>query len=436
MMKRSAVKSLLLISLLAGFSAVQAQQSVSVLPEPSGKTDWAGAEKIFSEKDGKYVFTLTPLTPAQLDAVRRLPDMNRFKSFSAKKVESEYRYTLDSAAEQAEKETEKMLAHETDLKSSASGQAGTSMFYTVINPGGITFVFRNSSDQPGRYEIMLTPQETGRFGTQGIHLTLTQDAVLELKGWQYISSDRTQANMNGSRIHMRNIYPLASGKTDDGGILTRITIPWENIFRLTGDVPMRSERSALWNLSVFRWSENGSATLSGLPYENTGTCLVFPPFKPKQESGVKSGILNRAVSGFYGINTKLGTHYANHYLKYLLQQKNALPFYKERFYVKWRYGYPMTFAEYYLTGHPRRIAKEIPGDPEKTAEENSRIMEWEEGMVLRGNFIRTQAENQAIADELLRLEYERFAYPVLGFEELQQEAIGGRVFSDKFLEEE
>ena len=63
-------------------------------------------------------------------------------------------------------------------------------------------------------------------------------------------------------------------------------------------------------------------------------------------------------------------------------------------------------------------------------------MEWEEEMQLRGNVLRTYGSSPALADELLRLETERFGFPLLGYEELQMEAMKDRVFTEKFLQEE
>ncbi len=436
-MKRSVMKKVLLAAVLAaGGLTAQAQNTVTVMTEPSGKTDPASAEKIFSAKNEKYVFPLTPLNKSQLDAVRKLPDVNRFAGFTGKKVEAEYRYTLESAAEQADREKEKMLEMGSEQKADASTEAGNAVFYAAVNTAGISFVFLNSNDQPGRYEVMMNPLENGRFGHQGIHFFLNQDGTAELAGWKYISANRSQVNMNGNTPWMHPGIQTANSRTEKGGIITRITIPWGIVYRLTGEVPLRSERAAQWRLSVFRWAADGSASLSGIPHENVNTFLSFPAFTQKQENSVKSNMLDGSVIHFYAVDQKKGAHYARHYLGYLQQQKNALPIYKERFHVKWRYGYPMTFAEYYLTGLPRQIAKESLGDAEKTAEENFRIMEWEEQMELRGNFLRKQAANQAILDELIRLEYERFAYPVLGFEELQLEAIRDRTFSDKFMDEE
>ncbi len=429
-------KFFLAAALAAGGLTALAQDAVTVMAEPSGKTDPASAEKIFAAKSEAHVFPLTPLSKAQLDAVKKLPDANRFAGFTGKKEENEYRYTLESAAEQADREKEKIQAVGDEQEAVASAEAGNAMFYAVVNTGGISFVFLNSNDQPGRYEVMLTPAEAGRFGHQGLHFFLNQDGTYELAGWKYIAANRSRVNMDGKTPWMQPGCQSATSRTEKGGVITRITIPWGIVYRLTGEVPLRSERAAQWHISVFRWAETGSASLRGIPHENVNTFLSFPAFSQKQENGVKSGLLNQSVTSFYAVDRKTGTHYARHYLGYLQIQKNALPIYKERFQVKWRFGYPMTFAEYYLTGLPRQIAKESLGDAEKTAEENFRIMEWEEQMELRGNFLRKQAENQAILDELIRLEYERFAYPVLGFEELQQEAIRDRTFSDKFLEEE
>ncbi len=435
-MKRSLIKYLLLAAAVLPFAGA-AQEMITVAAEPSGKVDPASAEKIFAEKNGAHVFSLKPLTDEQIRQVTVLPDANRLAMFTSKKVEDEYRYTLDSAAEQAEKETEKVQAHHADQRmvDTAKG-AGEISFYAAVNTSGISFVFLNSNDQPGRYEVIMNPLEPGRFGTQGIHFFLNQDGTAEMTGWQYISANRSQVNMTGNTPWMHPGLQTTSTRTEAGGYLTRITIPWNIVYRVTGDVPFRSERAARWQLGVFRWAESGSASLAGIPHENRNTYLVFPAFSRKQENGVKSGMLDHSVGSFYSVNQKKGAHYTGEYFGYLRQQKNSLPFYEERFYVKWRYGFPMSFAEYYMTGMPRQIEKESLGDAEKTAEENFRMLEWEEQMELRGNFLRKQAENLAISDELIRLEYERFAYPVLGYEELQLEALRDRTFTEKFLEEE
>lgn len=432
------------VAALALLPAVQAEESagaIIVKTAPENAVGFDGAEKLFAEKTPDVVFQLQHLTPEQLTRVAQLPDTDRLSTFSEKKQKEEYHYTLDSAADQALKEEEDAGKEDTGDAAAAAAadtkdQPGTTSFFTAVTRKGITFAFCSTTLQPARYEVILSPIEEGRFGGAGLHFWMDQNAVsAKLTGWRCIKPLRYTLSIEGNPIHPQITFRPETARTGEGYIMTKCTVPWGDIYQVLGEVPLKAGRSVQWKLSVFRWAKTGSATLRGIPHEGADTYMMFPVFTPKVAADIKGSVTGEAVSYFYFIDRKHG-NLTRTYFDYMMNQTKSLPFWKERFKVIYRLGFPLSFSEFYLSKFPRKVPKEIIGDSEKTADQNFRLMEWEEEMQLRGNVLRTYGSSPALADELLRLETERFGFPLLGYEELQMEAMKDRVFTEKFLQEE
>lgn len=426
-MKISYKKIAVLAALLTVTAGISAQDQAPIMIRAKGTTvDFNQAEKLFKENDPNLIYPLTKLTKEQLSKVPSLTDSNRFQGAQKAEAKEEYRYTLDSAAEQAQKELAKLNEAEKGVAKKTENKLapGDAAFYVSASGGGITFVFRNSTRADATYEIILEPLASGRFGNQGIHLRFQQNNShrnVQFLGWRY----------NPSEIRLRPDSQLMVG----GAMISRVTISWADFYRLIGESPYCAGRSTQWKVGVYRWCNENSSSLRGLPYESANTYLILPMYRQKNVEDYKSGMFHRAITSFYYVDQKKGNA-TRTYLGYVVGQRNALAFYKERFRVIHRIGYPLTFSEYYFAILPRIVPKEIPGDEAKTKELNFRHLEWQEDMELLGNYLKARANDSMFQDAMLRYEYEKFADPQIEFEKLRMEAMRDRFFTEKFLEEE
>ncbi len=428
MMKNS--KLLTLLAIAAGFCAIfraEASDSgmITIDALKNGASDYAAAEKIFATNDPNVVFHLVPLSEKEIGRAKGLPDWNRFSFALKQQAQEEYHYTLESAAEQAEKEKQKLEQVNTKVQKKEDKPdniTGKISFYVTSSRGGITFVFRQTGGRSiGTYEIILDPLEANRFGNQGIHLTFQRNSWYgSFLGWKYQESAS---------------FRPESSLREDGSIITKVTITWDSIYRITGAMLMNVGRTAQWKVGVFRWAKDVSLTLKGIPFAANGTYLMIPPFRQNEVAETKAGMLTGAVTGFYAEDPKKGNPTKSRF-GYMKGQRDSLPFWKERFHVIYRLGYPLSFSEYCLAYFPRRVAKVYVGDDEKTKENNLRSVEWQEYMAELGNYLKAHAKDYGMVDAFFLYYYEKFAFIDPNFDALQLEAIRDRTFSDKFLNEE
>ena len=163
-MKKYMFKSLILVGALALGAAAFAENAPVIVRTTINKNlyDLQTAEKRFKEGDPSIV-KLIPMTEEQLQITTRVPDANRLTWRAVKAQKVDYQYTLESAADQAEKEAEKEkeggdaaeVKEETPDTAGDSGKAGDVSFYVLSSANGLSFVFRSTSLENGKYEIIL-----------------------------------------------------------------------------------------------------------------------------------------------------------------------------------------------------------------------------------------------------------------------------------------
>ena len=426
-MKIFCKKLILFTAVLSMTAAVAAQDNAPIMIRAkSTSTDFGKAKEFFEKNEPGLVYPLVKLTPEQLSKVPSLTDINRFSKARKTEKQEEYHYTLDSAAEQAQKELAKLNEAQTVAKKekATAVQPGNASFYVSAHGGGITFMFYNTTRANATIEIILEPLSSGRFGNQGVHLRYRQNdsrSDVRILGWRY----------NTGGVRLRPDVQLMVG----GAMISRLTISWGDFYNLIGESPYNAGRSTQWKLGVYRWADENSSTLRGLPYENADTYLILPMFTQKNVADYKRNMIHAAITKFYYVDQKKGNA-TRSYLDYVAGQRRALAFYKERFRVIHRIGYPLSFSEYYLAVLPRIVPKEIPDDETKTKELNFRYLEWQEDMELLGNFLKARSGDSMFQNAMMRYDYEKFSDPEGEFEKLRMEAVRDRFFTEKFLEEE
>lgn len=405
-------------------------ETLTVNAVKNAKTDWDSAQKIFTENSPAVVFQLRDLSKKEVSRAFALPDTDRSQFGVVKSaVQDEYHYTLDSAAEQAAKEQEKDKEGDTEEKAAPNVQTfGNSAFYVAASGGSLTFMFKNSTKSNGVYEIILEPMDQANFGRQGLHLLYHQGSgTIQSLNW-----------VPRERGNPRILYRSESCPTDDSGRITAIGVSWQAFYTLTGDIPVR-QKSSVWKLGVYRWLNGEGQSLGGIPHESANTYLVLPPISAKDIDSIKRSALELAINGFFYVDQKKGNYTAGR-LSYIISQRRQLAFWKERFGVIYRLGFPLTFSEYYMPGMKRIVPKDeigLEADAAKKEDEPGwRIREFQENMELLGNFIKGNDGNSMLIDAMIRRDLGKFAYPETDLDMLRKEAISDRIFGPLFLEEE
>ncbi len=436
-MKKNMFKSLIIAGTFALCTAAFADNCPIIVNTTSNKSyyDLSAAEKRFKAGDPSIV-KLVPMTAEQLQITSTVSDANRLTLEAVKAKKDDYKYTLESAADQAIKEAEKdkkgaESKEEEDLPDTAgdSGKAGNVSFYVLSNANGLSFVFRSTSLENGKYEIILKPTTPGRFSGGEIHFMFEQ------------SSHIWSTTILGPSCLPLNSNPVACGfrpehrRTADGAMLTHITLTWDTVYRILGELPMVGGHPSVWEFSVFRWAKSGCSTLQGTPRDpDAQTYLFVPALSESVIDSLKASFAQNGVNQFFHDDPKKGNPTKN-YFNGVSGHTKDLQLWCDRLGIEPKIAYPLSLAEYYLGVMPRRIPKPDLSDPEKTKEQNFRITEYMEEMTYYGKDLKDRAGYTSLIDELTRLEVERYINPSAGYNELQWEAIQKRVFSDLFLED-
>ncbi len=413
------------------FFTAAAEEAIVIKPV-QGADAGKSADALF-QSGNPAVMQLTKLTPREITAVKRLPDADRMELAKAQSAEDEYHYTLDSAAEQAQKEEEKAkLGGQRSGASDTDGSAldfGDCRFFTLVNTSGITICFEQSNKQPSRYELILTPSESGRYGTQGVHLMFdSSNTGAKSLAWQ-------NRETNLGRV-------VTNTPTVDGRQITRLFLSWNDFFNLTGDIILPVDRSMLWSIGIYRWADGEGSSVRGIPHDaNANVYLMIPSFTEKQVLNVKSGIINGAVNGYYAVDHKTNISAVNAYCNMVIGDYTSLPFWKERFGVIQRLGYPWNFSELYLAMQGRDFPDELPSGTDKenkvAGEYDGRLNEYREDINEYANTVRDWAKYAIFCDSVLTREYDIYGnWANYSMPLLRLIAIMNRTHSEKFLQEE
>ena len=438
-MKKYMLKSLILAGVFSLGATVFADNNAPLIVRTTVNKslyDLSAAEKRFKEGDPSIV-KLVPMTEAELQITSTVADANRLTWKAMKARKDDYQYTLDSAAEQAEKEEEKEkeggdaaeVQEETPDTAGDSGKAGDVSFYVLSSANGLNFVFRSTSLENGKYEIILKPTTPGRFSGGEVHFMFEQ------------SSHIWSTSILGSSCIPLNSNPVACGfrpehrRTADGAMLTRISLSWETVYKILGELPMVGGHPSVWEFSVFRWAKSGCSTLRSTPRDpDAQTYLFVPALSDGAIDGLKAEYARDSVDRFFHDDPKKGNPTKN-YFNGVKGYTGDLHLWKERLGIEPKLAYPLSSAEYYLGIMPRRVPKPDLADPEKTKEMDFRITEYMEDMTYFGKDIKDRSGYTSLIDEMTRLDVERYADPSIGYWELQWEAIQKRTFSKLFLED-
>ena len=437
-MKKNMFKSLILTGVFAMSAVLLAEDAPIIVRTTVNKNlyDLSTAEKRFKEGDPTIV-KLVPMTEEQLQITSTVSDANRLTWKAVKAQKDDYQYTLDSAADQAEKEEEKEKEggdaaekqEETPDTAGDAGNAGDVSFYVLSSASGLNFVFRSTSLENGKYEIILKPTTAGRFPGSEVHFMFEQ------------SSHIWSTTLLGPSCMPLNSNPVANGfrpehrRTADGAMLTRISLSWETVYKILGELPMVGGHPSVWEFSVFRWAKSGCSTLRSTPRDpDAQTYLFVPALSDGAIDGLKAEYARDGVDKFFYDDPKKGNPTKN-YFGGVRGYTGDLHLWRERVGIEPKIAYPLSLAEYYLGVMPRRVPKPDLSDPEKTKEMNFRITEYMEEMTYYGKDIKDRAGSTALIDEMTRLDVGRYIDPAIGYWELQWEAIQRRVFSNLFLED-
>lgn len=440
-MKKNMLKSLILAGVCTLGAVAVAENAPIIVRTTINKNlyDLGAAEKRFKDGDPTIV-KLLPMTEEQLQITTTVSDANRLTWRVEKIKQDDYQYTLDTAADQAEKEEEKLQSGESEEEAKEQeeaaaepiidkGNAGDVSFYVLSSSNGLQFVFRSTSLENAKYEIILKPTTPGRFSGNEVHFMFDQSSHI----W---STTRL-----GSSCMPLSSNPVACGfrpehrKTADGAMITRITLLWDTVYRILGELPMVGGHPSVWEFSVFRWAKSGSSTLRSTPRDpDAQTYLFVPAISEAAIDELKADFARGAVDGFFRDDPKKGNPTKN-YFGGVRGFTGDLHLWRDRVNLEPRIAYPFSSAEYHLGVMPRRVAKPDLNDPEKTAEQNFRIVEYMEEMTYYGKDLKDRAGFTALIDELTRLEAVNYVFPAIGYWSLQWEAMQNRTFSDQFLED-
>lgn len=393
------------------------------------------ADKIFNTAAPDTVFRLKKLSPAQYAEALRLPDVDRKRLAEKKRLRpEEYHYTLESAAAQSSKETEKAHkdasggtegAAETDGKEASPGDS--SFFATVSPAGRIEFIFRHSNRENGVYEVLLEPLRDGRSGRQILHF-LADPATGRMT---LLSRHSNAPSRTGIRVHSR--------LTDRQERITTVAIPDGAILDLFGEVPFSGGLPSLWRIAVFRWAEGSGASLAGMPGAAPDSCLVIPSFTPKAVREWKIRALDSALKSFFTVQREAKASRMDQYLNGLIGNCKAFGFWKKMYRIPVRLGSAGWFSDMYLARLPRSSPEELSADLETTSGKEDgpgqRIREYQKDITELGVKIRKSFENPLLLDSAMRCFWERFRDWEYERDRLRLEAIRDRTFSKKFLED-
>lgn len=377
--------------------------------------DLGAAEKRFNDGD-PTIMKLVPLTEEQLQQTANLSDTNRLFWRSRKATRPTYQYGLDLPSEQ----------HAAAEAGSATEPAGEVSFYVLSNVNTLSFVFRSTSKENAKYEIILKPTQPGRFAGNEVHFMFEQSSHI----WSTTILSPSCLPLNSN--------PVACGfrpehrRTKDGAVLTHISLSWDTVYKILGELPMVGNQPSLWEFSVFRWAKSGSSTLRGTPRDpDAATYLMVQPISMEAISRIKGSYAQSAVDEFFRDDPKKGNPTQN-YIGGIRARSGDLHLWLERLWIPPRIAFPGPMSEYFLAKMPRRVAKPVLGDDEKTKELNFRLVEWMEDMTYYGKEIKDRAYAVSLIDELSRLEIEGYVYPSIAYWQLRWEAIQRHFFSDDF----
>lgn len=439
-MNKNMLKSLILAGVCSLGAAAVAENAPIIVRTTINKNlyDLGAAEKRFKDGDPTIV-KMVPMTEEQLQITTTISDANRLTWRVAKIKQDDYQYTLDSAADQAEKEEEKLQSGENEEEAQKQegaaepivdkGNAGDVSFYVLSSANGLSFVFRSTSLENAKYEIILKPTTPGRYSGNEVHFMFDQ------------SSHIWSTSILGPSCMPLNSNPVANGfrpeyrKTADGAMLTHISLNWGTVYRILGELPIVGGHPSIWEFSVFRWAKSGCSTLRSTPRDpDAQTYLFVPAISEAAIDELKADFARGAVDGFFRDDPKKGNPTKN-YFGGVKGFTGDLHLWRDRVGLDPRIAYPFSSAEYYLGVMPRRVVKLDLNDPEKMKEQNFRITEYMEEMTYYGKDLKDRAGYTALIDELTRLDVENYVYPSIGYWSLQLEAIQERIFSNLFYED-
>lgn len=276
-------------------------------------------------------------------------------------------------------------------------------FFMTGNASGILFALKSKTCKQAFVELIMTPEESGRFGKAGLHIVMDQvTGKVKNLAWQY----------NGEYDFTRKARAFTwTLKTGDN--IVAIYIPWEAFVNVIGELPMNGVTQKAWRFNVFRWiGDAGASYGGGTPHDCAATpFLLLPKFTSKQVSGIQSSLLNNAITAFYDKKNGQGL-----YFEYILNHLKGAKRYNENFGLRMRLAYTRSYSERYLCEKPEMI-EDFTARALKIAQD-----------------CRELKSEESIASAFAQ-HYELFANWQKEMETLRLQALRDKVFSDSFGDE-
>lgn len=276
-------------------------------------------------------------------------------------------------------------------------------FFITGNASGILFALKSKTCSQAFIELIMTPEESGRFGKAGLHIVMDQiTGKAKNLAWQY----------NGEYDFPRKARSFTwTLKTGDS--IAALYIPWEAFVNTIGELPMNGVTQKAWRFNVFRWvGDTGASYGGGTPHDFVATpFLLLPKFTSKQVSGIQSSLLNNAINAFYDKKNGQGL-----YFEYILNHLKGAKRYNENFGLRMRLAYTRSYSERYLCEKPEML-EDFTARTLKIAQD-----------------CRELKSEEAIAAAFAQ-HYELFANWQKEMETLRLQALRDKVFSDSFGDE-